>query len=203
MRATHLSVGLITGLVLVAAVPMGAQTPGQTERKLELAFDGQGYVTLTAQNVSVSEIFAEWTRVGGTRIVNADRLPRTLVAVQFDRMPENSLVASLIRLSKAQNPGYVAAPRLASAVPTPSRLGLIQIMPTSSPTMGYTNTTAVSQAYPVNSSDDELPPVMPVTGTGPATPPPPAAQPNRGPGVFVPPPISPGSTGRGGGGGSH
>ena len=34
-----------------------------------------GRVRLTAENVPVSRILAEWTRVGGTRIVNGERVP--------------------------------------------------------------------------------------------------------------------------------
>ena len=43
-----------------------------------------GRVRLTAENVPVSRILAEWTRVGGTRIVNGERVPGAPVTLQLD-----------------------------------------------------------------------------------------------------------------------
>jgi hypothetical protein len=216
MRARLMFAGLTLVLVAAVGVHTGAQTPGTpTERKLELTFDGKGYATLVAQNVSVSDVFAEWARVGGSKILNAEKLPRGLIFVQFDKTPEQKLVESLVRLSKAQNAGSIVAPRRLDGPVTPSRLEVINILPTSAPTQSYTTTSSnVAPLYPQNSSDDEVPPVMPVVGGGPASPPPPQPQntAGRGPGSPVPlvgppgtgrtggPTPLPGTTGRGGGG---
>jgi hypothetical protein len=203
MRARLMFAGLVAGLFVLAGVGTGAQTPGApAERRLELTFDGNGYVTLVAQNVSVSEVFAEWARVGGTKIANAEKLPQGRISVQFDKTPESELVKSLVRLSKAQNAGSIIAPRLLSAPVTPSRLAVINILPTSSPTTSYMGTTSpVTQLYPQNSPDDEVPPVMPPVGAGPAQAPPQQQTPaprGNGPGIPVIPVGGPGTTGRGG-----
>ena len=42
-----------------------------------------GRVRLTAENVPVSRILAEWARVGGTRIVNGERVPGAPVTLQL------------------------------------------------------------------------------------------------------------------------
>jgi len=111
-------------------------------------------------------------------------------------------VESLVRLSKAQNPGWIVAPRLVDAPVTPSRLATISILPTSSPTNSYSSTTSPSQAaplYPQGTVDDtELPPVMPPLGSGPSQAPQPAPAARTGPGIPV---IPVGGPGRGGGGG--
>ena len=106
---------------------------------------------------------------------------------------------ALVRLSKAQNAGSLVAPRLVDAPVTPSRLAVISILPTSSPTTSYTGTTsAATPLYPQNSADDEIPPVMPPIGGGPAQQPqPPPAARGNGPGIPVVPVGGPGTAGRG------
>jgi len=193
MRTKALLAGLITALILIVGVHPSAQTPASTERKLVLTFDGNGFATLTAQNVTVAEVFAEWARVGGSKITNAERLPRNPISVQFVNTPEAKLVEALVlRLSKAQGAGFIVAPRLADAPATPSRLQTINIMPSSSPTSSYVATSMPSSpTYPQGTIDEtEVPPVMPTAGPGPASQnPPPSPQPNpqppanRGPGV--------------------
>ena len=68
MRAKILTGLLSAGLLLLVTVHPTAQSPASTERKLILSFDRNGLVTLVAQNVTVREILAEWTRQGGTQI---------------------------------------------------------------------------------------------------------------------------------------
>jgi len=201
MRAMLMLLALVAVVVAIAGVRTGAQAPG-TERKLDLSFDGQGYATLVAENVSVADVFAAWARVGGTHITNAEKLPAGLISVEFDNTPEYELAQSLLRLSKARNAGIIVAPRLVSAPVTPSRLGVINILPTSSPSTSYMGAAASSPMYPTTSPDDEIPPVMPVVGPGPAAAPgsQPAPPPARagGPGVAVVPVGGPGTNGRGG-----
>jgi len=191
MRAKALLAVLVTGLVVLVGVRPDAQVPanGSTERKLVLTFDGKGFASLVAQNVSVGEVFAEWARVGGSKIINAEKLPGGRISVKFENFPEAKLVESLVRLSRAQGAGYIAVPRLVDAPPTPSLLQAISIMPSSSPTNSYVTTSTPPPVYPQGTIEDntELPPVMPPAGVGPAaqTPQPGPQQPpvNRGPGV--------------------
>jgi hypothetical protein len=55
-----------------------------------------GRVRLTAENVPVSRILAEWTRVGGTKIVNGERVPGSPVTLQLDA-PERQALDTVLR----------------------------------------------------------------------------------------------------------
>jgi hypothetical protein len=65
-------------------------------RKLQLSFSN-GLVTLVAANVTVREILAEWTRVGGTLFVDADKLTGSAVTMEFHNRPELDVLDSLLR----------------------------------------------------------------------------------------------------------
>ena len=227
MRTTivaALSLVVATFLPVVPAAQM-AQTP--PPRKLELTFDGQGNVSLLASNVTVREILAEWTRIGGSRFLNVERLTGAplQIPVQFDRQPEGDVLASLL----AGMSGYILGPKMVGMAGT-SRFGTVVIQATStattstsySPGNNFNNATApppVTRSNP----DDEIPPVTPPNSPAGA---PAATNPNQGPRsnapsvgvpanpVIVPigpapaptTPTTPGTTttgrGRGGGGGS-
>jgi hypothetical protein len=213
MRAKILTGLLSAGLLLLVTVHPTAQSPASTERKLLLSFDRNGLVTLVAQNVTVREILAEWTRQGGTQMQNADKLTGAPITVQFDGQPESVVLESLLRGTA----GYILYPRMDGAAGA-SIWQSVSILPTSHPTQLYSAPTSNSpQIAPIVQTmpDDEIPPVTP-TPNGPAqtqqAPPP---QPNRPtmPGVYVPlqtvppggpmptPTPAPNTTGRGRGGG--
>jgi len=92
-------------LVLAAAVMAQAQTV-----KVEFVM---GKVNLTAQNASVRTIMSEWARVGGTRIINAERLSATPVTLQLTDVPERQALDILLR----DVGGYMLGPREANLVP--------------------------------------------------------------------------------------
>jgi hypothetical protein len=112
-------------LVLVAlASPCWA---GQV--KLEIR---GGLVTLSAKDASVREILAEWSRVGQTRIVNAERVPGGgLLNLELNGVPEAKALDIVLR-SVA---GYLAAPRPAGTV-AGSRFDRIMIMAVARPASG-------------------------------------------------------------------
>ena len=68
-----------------------------------------GFVTLTAVDAPLRQILAEWEKVGGTRIVNADRVAGPPLTLQLQRVPEQQALAVLLRSAA----GYLAAPRRA------------------------------------------------------------------------------------------
>lgn len=206
-----------------AAMPAGpaaAQPAPRTERKLELSFD-KGAVTLSAQNVTVREILAEWQRRSGCQFVNAEKLmgaPLT-TPLEFSAKPELEVIESLLRGVA----GYMVGPRSDSAQ-SGSLCGVVYILPTS------IATSSVSSFLPSSSSpvaapliqpgmpDDEIPPVaVPINGpqqvpAKPGQPNPSTGQPNPSgqqpgqstPGGFGPVtvmPIAPG-VGRTGGAGT-
>jgi hypothetical protein len=184
MRAKLLTALLSTGLLLLVTVHPSAQTP--PTRKLQLSFDKSGLVTLVAENVTVREILAEWARLGGTQMVNADKLAGAPVTVTFEAQPEAVVLESLLR-SVA---GYILYPRIEGSAGA-SVWQSVSILPTSHGTTTSMPTSNAPQIAPVVQAmpDDELPPVNVVpnnpaqTNPGPA----PANRPaNPGPGVYVP-----------------
>lgn len=200
------SVAAVLVIALAAQDPMPVQAP--PERKLSVAFDLQGNVSVVAQNVTIREILAEWGRKGGTQIVNADRLaggPIT-IPMQFENRPELEVVEALLR----QAAGVSVVPRRLG-VPGASRFESIYILATSVATAAPANPYATSspQPQPIRGfPDDEIPPVMApgVMGNAPAAAP--APRPTSSGTVIVPvvPVVPVGATpkppvGRGGGGG--
>ena len=111
---------LCVSLLLLLAGPAAA-----AELRLEIA---DGYVTLVATDTPLRQILAEWARVGGTRIVNAERVTGGPVTIQLERMPEQQALAVLLR-SVA---GYLAAPRRAGTAGA-SLYESVMILATSTP----------------------------------------------------------------------
>ena len=92
-----------------------------------------GRATVIAHNATLRQVLAEWARVGGTRIVNLERVPGPPDTFELRNMPEAKALAALLR-SVA---GYIAAPRRANSRGA-SIYDRILILPTSvaSPAMG-------------------------------------------------------------------
>ena len=105
---------------VVLLLGCAASTSAQT---VSLQFDN-GLVTLNAQNAPVRTILAEWSRLGGTRFLNADRIGGAPVTVELTSVPERQALEILLR-SVA---GYVVTQREGAGV---SRLGGVAILPTS------------------------------------------------------------------------
>ena len=213
MSATLATVCVVVALAGQEVAPV--QTPAPAPRKLEMTFDNQGRVTIAAQQVTVSEILAEWARKGGTKIQGAERLGGGVIQMPmlFDNRPELEVIEALTR----QAAGVSVAPRRVGA-PGASRFESIYIVATSAATASssYPSAPYGGSAPPVRGyPDDEVPPVTAPGARDPQQQPT-AAQPGNRPAanspagstVIVPVvPVGPvGSTpppaGRGGGGGT-
>jgi hypothetical protein len=116
MKAPFLFVG---ALVLLLAPQAQAQQP----MKLEIR---DGRVSLDAQNVPVRQILAEWARIGGTKIVNGDKVVGAPVTLHFDGVPERQALDIILRTVS----GYMLAAREAGSVGV-SAFDRILILPTS------------------------------------------------------------------------
>jgi hypothetical protein len=217
---------VVAAALLAFAIPMRAQSA----RKLDISFN-EGRVTIVAEGVTLSEIFAEWARKGGSRIVNAERLPGTRVMpTEFKDQPEAEVLRTLLR----EAPGYGAAMRT-NAPAGASTVQTVWILAVRATTASTSSAPLASQVQQTNSPvaaprtiqgspDDEIPPVRPLTPDqnpgAPTTPGSPAASPantnlrqgpggittSTVPGVTIPAPTptpKPGAPGRGGGGGSR
>jgi hypothetical protein len=130
MRARIL---LASVLVALAALPAAGQS-------VKLSFHG-GKVDLSAENASIRAILTEWARVGGTRVVNADRIVGPPVTVEFKDAYEQQAIESLLRGVS----GYIVGPRLTAGAPTSSGFDRIVILATSNAPRPAAVTPAVSR----------------------------------------------------------
>jgi hypothetical protein len=85
-----------------------------------------GRATIVARNATLRQVLAEWARVGGTRIVNLERVAGAPDSFELRNVPEAKALATLLR-SVA---GYIAAPRRATSRGA-SLYDRILILPTS------------------------------------------------------------------------
>jgi|SRR5437762_7054051 len=112
-------ISAIATALLCCAALAHAQAP------LRLQISG-GRVTLHAQNVPVRTILVEWARIGGTKIVNGDRVAGTPLTLDLEGVPERQALDIILRSVS----GYALAAR------TPDTEGAslydrIMILPTS------------------------------------------------------------------------
>jgi hypothetical protein len=214
-------------LASAAALALTLQIVGSAQEqapapRLQLAFEGDGTVTLVSNGATLREILAEWTRKGGTPFPGAERLAGGAMALQFDKMPEAQVLNSLLRSAA----GYIVGPRREGSAGA-SQFEVVYVVATSNATASSYTPSAYTPPQPQfstpGSPDQEIPRA---TGPGgqPATPagqsgavagqPNPSAPPAPSPGVrpsgvavpvvpvvpvTSPPPTT--GTGRGGGGG--
>jgi hypothetical protein len=85
-----------------------------------------GLVTVVAQNAPLRSILAEWSRLGGTKIVNGDRVPGGPVTIELTNVPERQAIDVLLRGAS----GYLIGPQLPAATGR-SSFDSVLILPTS------------------------------------------------------------------------
>jgi len=113
-------------LIFTAALAVSlAAAPAFADVQLSI---NAGRVTISAKNATVAQILAEWSRVGHTKVVNAERIPGGPVTLELVNVPEREALQVLLRSAS----GYVAAPR-AEMIANVSQFDRIMVMPTSSP----------------------------------------------------------------------
>lgn len=109
---------LIFALAVLVAAPARAQA-------LKLAFN-EGRVSVDATSVPVRTILNEWAKLGGTKVVGAERISGAPLTLKLVDVPESQALDIILR-SVA---GYMAAPR--GAVAGASMYDRILVMATSS-----------------------------------------------------------------------
>jgi hypothetical protein len=110
------------GFTVAAVVFALPSTGAAQDLRLSIA---NGRVTLVAQNVTVRQILDEWSRVGQTKVVGAERLTGQAVTLELNDVPEGRALDTLLRSAS----GYIAKPR--GATPGASTYDRILIMPAS------------------------------------------------------------------------
>ncbi len=115
MRRTLLSVALAS---LIAA-------PALAQQPLKLTFN-DGRVSVDATSVPVRTILTEWAKIGGTKVMGAERISGAPVTVKLVNVTEAQALETILR-SVA---GYMAAPRN-GGTSGPSMYDRILVMATS------------------------------------------------------------------------
>jgi hypothetical protein len=111
--------------ILVGVISVGLAVPAAAQQvKLEIA---NGRVTLHANGATTRQILDEWARVGGTRIVNGERISGAPLTLTLENVPEKEALEIILR----QVAGYMAAPRGVAAAPGASMYDRILVLPTS------------------------------------------------------------------------
>jgi hypothetical protein len=147
-------------VTLLAAGATSAAAQGVT-----LEFQEGGKVRLIAQNVTVSQILAEWSRRGRTTIVNGERVPGPAVTLELQNVSEQEALDIVLRNVS----GYLVAAR-DTAISGASSYDRIYILPTSSRPTTAAAAAPQPQALQVQDDpgDDDPPPTGPRGPTGPA-----------------------------------
>jgi hypothetical protein len=138
---THMKLAVITTLGLATTLCLGA-LPASAQSPVSIRFE-DGYVTLSARNAPLRTVLAEWARVGGSKIINGDRVTGNPVTLEINHEPERKALATLLRNVS----GYVAASR-AVTTSGASSLDRIHILPTPPPVQTAAATTPRPAAAP-------------------------------------------------------
>jgi hypothetical protein len=91
--------------VAAACMVVGLSLPSVAGQVKLVIHDG--LVTLEATNATRRDIFAEWARVGQTRIINVETAPGDPITLQLVEVPESQALEILLRSAA----GFLAAPR--------------------------------------------------------------------------------------------
>jgi hypothetical protein len=112
----------VGALLALFAAPALAQAP------VTVKFPEAGLVSISARNVPLRTILAEWARVGGSRFVNAERVTGGPMTIELVNVTERKAIETLLRGVG----GYIVGAR-ASAAPGASTFDRIMLMPTAAP----------------------------------------------------------------------
>lgn len=154
---------LLWGVVVAALVGGATASVLAQPPNLQLTMK-DGRVTILAREVLLRDLLAEWSRVGQTRIVNADKLAGPRITLQLVDTPERDALNILLRAAA----GYIAAPRPRDR-PGTSAYDRITILATSrppaltasaAPRSPYANPAAATIENPATVNDDNDDPAV-------------------------------------------
>ena len=112
MGSMSFRVPLLAGVVIGFAAFAAAQTPTPV-LPLQLHINN-GRVLLHADNVPLRAILAEWSRLGGAKIINGDAVAGAPLTLDLENVPERQALEIILRgvsgyLLAARQPGTVGA----------------------------------------------------------------------------------------------
>ena len=135
-----------TRIIFAALVVVLVGSGSTSAQVLSLDFQ-DGRVRLMAENVPVSQILAEWSRKGGTTIVNGERVPGAPLSLQLNDVPERQALETVLRGAA----GYMVLGR-DTVAPGTSSFDKILVLPTTARAP-----VAPSTAPPTPSPQPQLP----------------------------------------------
>jgi hypothetical protein len=166
---------LIRSALILCLGSLSASAAFAQSQQVSLTMNN-GRVTLKATNATVRQILAEWERVGGTKIVNAEKISGQPVTLKLVDQPEGQALETVLRTAA----GYMVSER-ANPTPNGSRFDRIMLMARTTPVASTPASSSASNqnAYtangpmppggnigaeaPVTADDDEPPqPAAPV-----------------------------------------
>ena len=133
----------VRGVIQIGALTLlltGAPTMAADD--LHVSFR-DGRVTVIATDVPVGAVLKEWSRVGETEFIDADRLTGQPVRLQLVDVPEATALRVLLR----QAAGYVAAPR-GDRTAEGSRFDRVLVMATSRQPVSSSYTPSLGASAP-------------------------------------------------------
>ena len=110
-------------IAIACAVALLGCATSSSAQAVSLQFNN-GRVTLSAQSAPIRTILTEWGRLGGTRMVNHERINGAPVTLELTDVPERQALDILLRSAA----GYIVTERQGSGVST---LGGVVILATS------------------------------------------------------------------------
>lgn len=128
--------------LLTVALAISFAAPALAQQPLKLSFQ-DGRVTVDATSVPVRTILDEWAKIGGTKVVGAERISGSPVTVKLVNITEAQALETILR-SVA---GYMAAPR-SGGTTGPSIYDRILVMATTSAPATASAATSPSPAQP-------------------------------------------------------
>ncbi len=131
----------IAAIFALLCVPAASARAG--DLRLTIA---NGRVTIIAQDVPLRQILDEWGRVGGTKVVGAERLTGPAISLELHDVPEGRALETLLRSAS----GYIAKPR--SGTVGASAYDRILIMAASTPPAGGRSARAAGLQQPAAAS---------------------------------------------------
>ena len=141
---------------LVVAVFFLACAGSAGAQNLTLEFR-DGRVSIDAANVPVRTILSEWARLGGTRVVGAERINSSALTIHLENVPEAQALEIVLR----NVAGYMAAPRSVASSGA-SAYDRILVLATSTAPAASTNTSNSRAGSPgANASRNNRGPGLP------------------------------------------
>lgn len=124
----------LIGFVLAAALTVPPAAAGAVQLTIR-----DGRVWLTADHATIAEILAEWSRVGATEMLNAERINRTPLTLDLRGVPEMDALDVIMRSAG----GFVAVSRTTGVDAShASRFARVVVVPSAAPNPGGAPTLA-------------------------------------------------------------